>query len=549
MNESQIRDLLVNNLYIFDPHYKFLEKEAYLPSNVGTKSFIDILAQKENGIYVVIEVKKSNTTARQAIHELFKYLEAVKENLAAKTEEIELVIASTEWDELLVPFSSFQSNTDFKSSGFHLLIEDNSISAKKIEGTYTNDDRLFSRVQMARYYQSQTSLDNGIKEHIDFFKNRNINNFLLIILNCPENYSELVLQSIQNSELHMFGEIKTKNSNSIPDFEFMIYSVNQLLSIEDYKTIFQKLYSVDLMEQVYEILNNNELSTYDRLEQLNDLVIEQEPFPTSDYVEIGTPAKYNKFREIEGWDVNEILKFGALAENTNLTNEAIEIEITASGTTKERYVSDINLNNKANISRVKRELRNCLADNIVWRNHILEILDSLEIEKDDISKISCSIFNPMNIVYSIYLIVTQPSGMLYIPSYQLKVEHKDGFKMYIGYLDGKIESLDMQSLLDKFWNTNALEFLLSLNWGGYQKNNLNICEYIGINYKTKLVTKIDNVLNYYNYENYRFKTAPPFNPIYDFYDIIVNSKQLVPSILNFFEKHKVGTGFWEINKE
>lgn len=547
MKESDIRDFLINNLHIFDPSYKLLKKEAYLPSNMGTKSFIDILAQDKNGKYIVIELKKSNATARQAIHELFKYLEAVKENMAAKTEEIELVIASTEWDELLMPFSSFQTNTDFNSNGFLLRIEDNKITAKKIDGLNTNDDRVLSSVQMARYYKSQASLDKGITEHIDFFNKRGVKNFLLIILSSPEDYSELVLQSLQNSELQVLHKRTREEVKSMFDFKFIVYSANQLLTIDCYRAILQGFDSDNLQEQIAEIIDDDETSSYDKLEQLNELVIEQEPFPSSDFVEIGTPAKYNKFRETEGWKVNKILKFGALAENENLTDEVVESEIIASGTTKERYVSDIDLNNKANISRIKREIKNCLADNIVWRNHILEILDSLEADKKDIYRIRCSIYNPMNIIYSIYLIVTHPSGILYIPSYQIEVEHKDGNRMYIGCLDGKIANIDMQSLLNKFWNNDAAEFLLSLTWGGYQKNNLEVCEYIGIDYKTKQVTKIGDELSFYDYENYRFKTASPSSPFDNFYDIIGNSEQLVPSILDFFEKHKVGTGCWELN--
>jgi len=78
MKEQEIRDKLIKNLHIINEDYTFLDKEKYFPNEIGTKSFIDIFAKRSNGKYVVIEVKRSDAASREAIHELFKYLEAVK---------------------------------------------------------------------------------------------------------------------------------------------------------------------------------------------------------------------------------------------------------------------------------------------------------------------------------------------------------------------------------------------------------------------------------------------------------------------------------------
>ncbi|MPT35902.1 MAG: DUF91 domain-containing protein [Flavobacterium sp.] len=547
MKESQIRDILIQNLHILNPNYKFLNKEAYLPSDIGTRSFIDILACDENGKYIVIELKKSNTTARQAIHELLKYLEALKENLALKTDEIELVVVSTEWDELLVPFSSFLSNVDLKTTGFQLLLEDDKIYANKINATAISQDRILSSIQMARYYSSSQSLKKGIKEHIKFFTKRDIENFVLIILKAPENYKEIMLESIRDFEIGMYGEIKTSNYDVFLNCEYMIYSANQLLSLEKYTNIYLKYYSnLDNEDSVNEILNN-EVGLYDKMELFNDFILEQEPFPISDFSEIGTPAKYIKFKEDEGWEVVEIQKFGALSENQFLNNEQIEQEIKASGTTGERYISEIDVTNKASISRVKREISNCLSDNIVWRNHILEIIDSLTKEKQKIKRIRLSMYNPMNILYSIYLICSQPSGILYIPSYQIEVELDDESRLYVGYLDGNFkEEITISDILNKFWNSNISDFFMSLTWGGYFKNNLEVCEYIGLNYKTMLINMKGDVSEIFRYENYRFIEGECGNPIEDFCLKLFENTFLVPEIISFFDEHNIGNGLWRV---
>jgi RecB family endonuclease NucS len=75
------------------------------PSDIGTRSFIDILARDDRERWVLIELKRSNAAAREAIHEIFKYTETVKKHLGARDDELRAIIVSTEWKELLIPFS------------------------------------------------------------------------------------------------------------------------------------------------------------------------------------------------------------------------------------------------------------------------------------------------------------------------------------------------------------------------------------------------------------------------------------------------------------
>lgn len=545
MKESQIRDTLAQNLHLLNPSFKLLDKEAYLPSVKGTRSFIDIFAHDENGKYVVIELKKSNATARQALHELFKYLEAIKENLAIKNDDIELIIVSTEWDELLVPFSSFKSNVKLYTKGFQLFIDGNNISVKEINTNSISEERILSSIQMARYYYSQESLQIGIKEHFNYFTHRGVNSFALLILKAPNNYKELVLNSINGFQEEIFKNISKEDFEAKIDYQYMIYSVNQLLSLEKYEEICLKYFnSTDNEEIVRDILENDKATLYDKMEQLNDLILEQEPFPISDFSEIGTPAKYNKFIEDEKWELIEIKRFGPLNENKFLDDHKIEEEVIASGTTGERYTTNIDFKNIASISRAKREIKNCLSDNIVWRNHIIEIIDLLENEKQKIKSVRCSIYNPMNIVYSIYLICTDPSGILYIPSYQIEVKLEDEDRMYIGYIDGNLIEKNINEILSKFWNSNPTEFLLTLTWGGYYDNNLELCDFIGLNYKTMMIKKVGTQREFFQYRNYQFIESEYFNHLENLIIKLYQNNSLVSQILSFFDNHNAGNGMW-----
>ncbi|HIF0959893.1 TPA: endonuclease NucS domain-containing protein, partial [Klebsiella pneumoniae] len=105
MKENELRDLVCERIDILGEDLILLDKEKYLPNKLGTKGFIDIYAKDKQNNHVLIELKRSNQAARQALHEVMKYAEGVKLYFGANDDEIRIIIASTEWSELLVPFS------------------------------------------------------------------------------------------------------------------------------------------------------------------------------------------------------------------------------------------------------------------------------------------------------------------------------------------------------------------------------------------------------------------------------------------------------------
>ena len=82
--ESILRDLIAQKIQKLKPDLTLLQKEQYIPNEYGTKSFIDLYATDEEKRHVLIELKRSDAAARQAIHEVNKYVESVKRHFGAK---------------------------------------------------------------------------------------------------------------------------------------------------------------------------------------------------------------------------------------------------------------------------------------------------------------------------------------------------------------------------------------------------------------------------------------------------------------------------------
>ncbi|WP_116789541.1 endonuclease NucS domain-containing protein [Flavobacterium psychrotrophum] len=132
--EAALRDYLAAQLNIIEFGLTLLEKEHYLRNVSGANGYIDILAKDLLNNYVVIEIKRSQQSSRQAIQELLKYIALLKQNYHARDSEIRCIIISTHWDELLVPFSELHYQTTLDIKGLKLKVDEsfNALSCCKL---------------------------------------------------------------------------------------------------------------------------------------------------------------------------------------------------------------------------------------------------------------------------------------------------------------------------------------------------------------------------------------------------------------------------------
>jgi hypothetical protein len=122
MREEHIRDSLAAKLELLEPGLTVSErdKEVVLSSVHGAGGRLDILARDSSNNHVVIEVKRSDQSARQAVHELFKYTYLLRFSVGVPQHCIRCFLVSTVWHELLVPFSELARIGDYEVRGFEI---------------------------------------------------------------------------------------------------------------------------------------------------------------------------------------------------------------------------------------------------------------------------------------------------------------------------------------------------------------------------------------------------------------------------------------------
>ncbi|PPF36397.1 hypothetical protein C5B93_09550 [Rathayibacter sp. AY1A2] len=121
--EAGLRDALAENLNVVGEELSLIKVEYHLRNTNGASGSIDILARDGRGDLVIIELKRADQTARQALHELEKYVALLAQNHGIRTDQLRCILISTTWHELAVPFSRYQSHADFYLTGLELILD------------------------------------------------------------------------------------------------------------------------------------------------------------------------------------------------------------------------------------------------------------------------------------------------------------------------------------------------------------------------------------------------------------------------------------------
>ncbi|MDX2107995.1 MAG: hypothetical protein SFY67_16480 [Candidatus Melainabacteria bacterium] len=165
VKESQIRDKLASSLNFIDPNLELIDTEYQLKNSDGSDGFIDILARDLfHNQLVVIEIKRTNQASRQAIHELIKYVALLKVHFGISDAKVRGILVSTEWDELIVPFSNFKRETPFHVDGFKIAVSEDGtpIEIKEVNILTQSLDLKLNPTRLIYLFVSKSSRDQSV---------------------------------------------------------------------------------------------------------------------------------------------------------------------------------------------------------------------------------------------------------------------------------------------------------------------------------------------------------------------------------------------------
>jgi len=181
-NENSIRDFLAERLDAIEPGLTLLDREHHLKNSQGAAGFLDIFARDADGRLVIVEIKRTNTAAREAIQELYKYAALLREKYLLRNVEYRLILCSVEWHELLVPYSEFAKTAPFDISACRIVLgaEGLPVRTEPVSIVATAAQRCFSKRHFLWRFEEDAKATAAIPLISAHMKKARIDDFVLI---------------------------------------------------------------------------------------------------------------------------------------------------------------------------------------------------------------------------------------------------------------------------------------------------------------------------------------------------------------------------------
>ncbi len=385
-HENRIRDFLAGHLDLLEDRLALFETEYRLASPSGAGGRIDIVARDKFGHFVLIEIKRSDSSARQALHEIFKYSALFRTTLGIDHTRVRVMIVSTDWHELLAPLSECADEFQAPLEGF--VIDADS------DGTITSVEKVKLLPKVGGVTLCR---DHGVY----LFRTKAARDLALPLLS----------NAAKSVHLRDFFLLTIDYHGSRPDlcFPFGLYVV--------FSSPIPSLDSAAVKEIKEELDWEPELDSPDEnfLISINRLFVS-----VADDIEIGFPEKLTNIRR--DWRTSVAVRAGRLGKPASPLSdgELLSLAQAIEGG------SSIYLH-KISSPRFKDEwrlLRSNLDSVLLgmpnWKAVVSSILDEVE-TKDVGSTVSVSLYNPADLPMSLYF-VAATADFSHCPSLEIVIE-------------------------------------------------------------------------------------------------------------------------------
>ncbi|NWJ97621.1 MAG: DUF91 domain-containing protein [Chloroflexi bacterium] len=457
--EAAIRDYLASHLEFISDDLTFLKKEQYLENELGSPGFIDILAEDEEGNFVIIELKRTKKSSRETLQELLKYANLLRQKYKVRPSEIRLIVISTNWNELLAPFSEAYNQFKYPLEGYKIFLDDKNIPVCK-ERVESVEDLSIVNISPNHFWfacDKFSDLSNIISCIRVNLKQIGITDFVII-------------------------PFKTENQNApYPYFAYLVFqryhenyyyniNINSPELVENIKP-----YKLDKVEDGQERIRSYELAILGLLTHK----VEAEDVGDSN-PDIFANFLYNK--KI----FSNIVKEGFFATDPRSNNKKLFREILGLlGSNIHFYSNNAKSDNKHRLNEVEKTIFNCVRSCKVWKEDISQIINSvMRIQKS--FRLSTNVYHPGS-GQLIEAILLGMNPEFYLPYYTIEIEFGNEMQKYEGRVKWDGTRCDFDEFLKKFYKGKPENYRRSkLNFDWRLRIEPDIMSYMGLRYSSDL---------------------------------------------------------------
>lgn len=540
IDEHLIRDKLCENLNKIEEGLVLYKKECYLKApTYGTRGFIDILAKDRHGYAVVIELKTRRSSTREAIHELIKYSEYLQIQFGMNPSEIRLMLITTDWTELLIPFSSFCAQTHINLEGYQIFLNDTQDieKIKAIRPIEASAGRLFSDSMMLFECNEEVTADRLLSLIKEYYKEIEYGTYIILKLKAPENfevYDKIALtqlaQSLAQSRGETLGKSTFLDEYHSPQYCLCIatksHSQNELLTMLKNNHEAQESIYIEGYESATDVPLFYLHSTVFYHNICNICIIES----SLAYFNTCTPQDLSVYINQNGWEIEELIRGPVYEQNGFLTDTNIKFELLGNETTDRRKMTlKFETDNRSSIYHVQQALKQSMDGNPYWRIPLLQVLERIESQQIKTLNGYVTYFDPKSILRYLYLYSVDnipdsllPRAILSYWIFDTKEKRIEQIR-YICIYEKTRKSLPFNRIVKKFYENSIRGLRIGVLSDGYREDNLEIAYDMGFEcsvYKETILNYFPVHIDKDTYQILPFCNEPP---IYEKYDFIRNA--------------------------
>jgi hypothetical protein len=391
--EAWLRGELSKRLELLEPGLTLRAIEYRLPNRQGASGSIDILATDRYSATVIIELKKNNQTARQALHELHKYVALLKQDHGLRDSQIRCVLVSTEWHELLVPFSEFARTARWAIDGYRLFLTDTGVPdhAERVVPVAASAELRLCPEHSVYLFREQARRDKALPVLLKLLLDHNLSEYLLLKL-----------------------DIKQRRFEGTCDFALYLivpeFAPDERLRARD--RLAQTDWADDLDEEIQ------------FLEEQLVILEATDSFSLRDEFEIGNPEKLANL--CITWDVTALIRGGPRLEPKAVFSEEYLLRWARGLEGRNAFHFEMIATPSRRLSwmEAKENAEYCLTGNEAWGTLVQAYFEDIERNHPD-ATVTATIYNPCNLMMSLYRLAKLNLGDS-LPSAEIVVSNKDG---------------------------------------------------------------------------------------------------------------------------
>lgn len=459
-NENSIRDALAKRLDQIEPGLALVDREYYLRNSQGASGFIDIFARDVQGRFVVIEIKRTDGAAREAIQELYKYVALLRENRLVRDIDYRVIVLAVEWHELLVPYSEFARSAPFEVTAGRIVLGEDGlpVHVEPVEPVPTAGQRRFSpRHFLWRFEDEATALEAAQK----------------------------IAEHMQNAGLSDFVLVRSKSTSSDLAGKSFLYFAQQQLSLDAYLGLMHLQNGDDELVELEDQIDDL-IELEDKIAEASDAVWlkgydDLYGRINSDHSEISHPTKAGLWFASGAQQDVVVERYGRFVD-PDLSDETIIAELVGLG-----GASDFHLRLRADtrsppqIAGMRAAIGNIFYFNADWRGIALDLLAYAE--KTGPATVKIIAFSNEDVLRGIAGAAFNYPG--FVPTYRFTIDRPCGAQeVFFGLIEWDGTSFDFDRIVAERLDGDRFSYFIATHFGENRSMNADIMADLGLSYVT-----------------------------------------------------------------